>query len=67
MYQDITFFTFLVPSLLLVLFGSFPLFVALDLALARIGVYRHVWHPALFRLSLFVTLFCAASWLVRSH
>ena len=66
MFEDVTLFTFLVPSLLLVLLGSFPVFVALDLALARIGAYRHVWHPALFRLSLFVSLFCVASWLVRA-
>jgi hypothetical protein len=29
--------------------------------LARFGVYQHVWHPPLFRLSFFVCLFVIVS------
>jgi hypothetical protein len=66
MYDDINIFTFLIPGLLFVLLGCVPIFVCMDLALAHAGVYRHVWHPALFRASLFVALFCGASWLTRT-
>lgn len=55
----------LVPGLLLVLFACIPVFIVVDLALARIGVYGCVWHPALFRASLFVVLFCVAGWATR--
>jgi protein AaeX len=65
MFDEITISTFLVPGLLLVLMACFPLFIALDLTLARTGTYRHVWHPALFRASLFVSIFCLASWLTH--
>lgn len=29
----------------------------LDMLFGRLGVYRYVWHPALFKLSVFVCLF----------
>lgn len=57
MPREIDVFGLLMPSLL-------PLFVlcllaqwSIDTLLARTGVYNHVWHPALLRLSLFVCLF----------
>ncbi|WP_109126062.1 DUF1656 domain-containing protein [Dyella sp. C11] len=66
MYDDVNLFTFFIPGLLFVLLGCVPIFVFLDLALARAGAYRHVWHPALFRACLFVALFCGAGWLTRT-
>jgi hypothetical protein len=35
---------------------SVPLFLGLRAALARSGVLRHVWHPALFEFSLSLVL-----------
>jgi hypothetical protein len=58
---DIDLFGFFVPVLLLVLAGSVVIFVALDLLLAWIGAYRFAWHPGLFRVALFATLFCGAA------
>lgn len=64
MPREISFFALLIPSLLPVLVGSALLFIALDLGLSRLGMYRHVWHPALFRASLFTVIFAAAGlWL----
>jgi protein AaeX len=37
----------------------------LDLLLARIDLYRHTWHPGLFRVALFLVLFCGASLIVH--
>jgi hypothetical protein len=36
----------------------------LDMLFARLGVYRYVWHPALFKLSVFVCLFCFTAFMV---
>jgi hypothetical protein len=37
----------LVPALLPVFLGCALLMMLLDLAVGRLGLYRHVWHPAL--------------------
>jgi hypothetical protein len=58
-------FSLLVPSLLPLFLGCVAAFIALDLVLSRVGLYRHVWHPALFRASLFTTLFGALGMLLR--
>jgi protein AaeX len=65
MFREVTIHSFLIPGLLLVLLGCVPIFVVVDLALAHLGIYRRVWHPALFRASLFVVLFCLAGWATR--
>jgi hypothetical protein len=57
MPREIAFFDALVPSLLLVFLASLLLQWGLDWLVGRFGVYRHVWHPPLFRLALFVCLF----------
>jgi hypothetical protein len=54
----------LVPGLLLVFFASALALWAIDAIVGRLGVYRYVWHPALFRLALFVCLFGAAGLLL---
>ncbi|MGC1550038.1 MAG: DUF1656 domain-containing protein [Rhodanobacter sp.] len=65
MPREIAVFTLLVPSLLPILAGCVVAFIVLDLILSRIGLYRHVWHPALFRAALFTTLFSAVGMLLR--
>jgi ABC-type arginine/histidine transport system permease subunit len=51
--------------LLPVLVASVVTFAFLDLVLARYRVYRFAWHPSLFRVALFMTLFCGAALLVQ--
>jgi protein AaeX len=56
---------FFAPILLLVFVGCVVVFVVLDLLLAKLGVYRLAWHAGLFRLALFVVLFCGVALLVQ--
>jgi protein AaeX len=65
MPREIAIFSLLIPSLLLVFLACVLAFIALDLLVSRLGVYRFVWHPALFRASLFTVLFCVAGLLLR--
>jgi hypothetical protein len=61
---EIDLFSLLVPGLLAILAGCVLLFVVLDLVLARLGFYRHAWHPSLFRVALFAAMFCGFSLLL---
>ncbi len=45
------------PGLLILAVAVFVLFWILDGLAGRIGLYRHAWHPALFRLALYVCVF----------
>ena len=47
----------LVPSLFLAFLVSVFLQTILDRIMGRVGVYRHVWHPPLFRVSVFFCIF----------
>lgn len=47
----------LVPTLLIVFVLCVALQGALNVLFRRFGVYRHVWHPPLFQVSVFVCLF----------
>ena len=49
----------LLPLALVALFAL----LGVQRVLARLGVYRHIWHPALFDMSLYVLLLFAVSWL----
>lgn len=62
MPREIAVYGVLMPALLPILIGVAALYWMLDTTLARFGVYQQVWHPPLFRLSLFVCLFVAAAW-----
>jgi protein AaeX len=62
---EIELFGFFAPTLLLVLGACVIVFIALDLLLARLGVYRLAWHPGLFRVALFAVLFCGVALLVQ--
>ncbi|MXN17925.1 DUF1656 domain-containing protein [Pseudooceanicola sp. GBMRC 2024] len=44
------------PTLLVLMLLCYAAFRLLHRALARIGLYRHVWHPALFDIALYVSL-----------
>ena len=47
------------PSLTLLFLMAFLLGWGLDRLFAWCGLYRHAWHPALLRVSLFTCLYCA--------
>lgn len=57
--REIALLDALVPSLLLSFLVSILVQVLLDRMCGRLGIYRYVWHPPLFRLSLFVCTFGA--------
>lgn len=64
MPREIALYGVLMPGLLPVFIGCLLLMVLLDLLLGRLGFYRYVWHPSLFRLALFVCLFGSAGLLL---
>jgi hypothetical protein len=47
----------LVPGLLVWFLMSLVLLLLFDWIVGRFGLYRYVWHPALFRLALLVCIF----------
>ena len=56
MKYQLDLFGVLVPSLLLWSVLAYVVARATSKVMGRIGLYRHVWHPALFDFSLFVCL-----------
>lgn len=48
-----------VPGLLLVYLACLLAHWVIDTLAGRYGLYRHVWHPPLFRVALFACLFSA--------
>ncbi|MCE7027798.1 DUF1656 domain-containing protein [Jiella avicenniae] len=61
MIGDLSLFGVFVPKLLVLLLASYGMLLVLKKVLARLGVYRLVWHPALFDLSIFVILAATAA------
>ncbi|PCE32366.1 DUF1656 domain-containing protein [Burkholderia ubonensis] len=59
MFAEMSFVSLLFPGLLPAFVGCGVAFWIADRWIARAGLYRRVWHPALFRVSLFVCVFCA--------
>jgi hypothetical protein len=59
MPREIAFLDALVPTLLFAFLAAGCCSLVLDWLLARYGMYRHIWYPALFRLASFVCLFAA--------
>ena len=43
-----------VPMLLVLMLGAYLLKSLFAMTLARLGLYRWIWHPALFNLALYV-------------
>jgi hypothetical protein len=56
MKYDLDLFGVIVPTLLLWSVVAYVLARMLSKLIARAGLYRHVWHPALFDFALFVSL-----------
>jgi hypothetical protein len=56
MLRELAFFGAFVPSPVVYFLGAALLFVVLDRPIARLGVYRLVWHPPLARFGLFLCL-----------
>jgi hypothetical protein len=66
MPREVELMGFYMPTLLPLFIAAATLLWLIDPLLGRLGIYRGVWHPALFRLSLFVCLFgLPALWLYR--
>lgn len=65
MLRELELFGALAPSTLLYFLAAIPLFILIDRLLARLGVYRFVWHPPLARFGLFLCLFSALVLLTR--
>lgn len=59
MPREIAVFDALLPTLFLALLSSIILQTILDRIMGYLGVYRHVWHPPLFRVSVFFCIFGA--------
>lgn len=49
MPREIALFDALIPTLLLVFIACLFLQMAVDWLFTRLGLYRYVWHPSLFR------------------
>lgn len=64
MPREISLFGILLPSLLVVFLLSAAIHVGIDWLCGHLGVYRHVWHRSLFRLSLLVCIFGAVALLI---
>jgi hypothetical protein len=56
MKYELDLFGVIVPSLLLWSVLAYALARGLTKLMGRVGLYRHVWHPALFDFSLYVCL-----------
>lgn len=64
MPREIELFGFLMPTLLPLFIAAVAVHWALDGVLGRSGFYRHVGHPPLLRLCLFVCLFAGSALLI---
>lgn len=56
MSPDINLYGVFVPTFFALLLTSYGLFRVTHRVLAASGVYRHVWHPALFDIALYFAL-----------
>jgi len=65
MPREIAIYGVLLPTLLPILIGVAACYWLLDTTLGRFGFYQRVWHPPLFRLSLFICLFVGVAWLLQ--
>jgi hypothetical protein len=64
MPREIAFGGALMPGLLVWFLLSLALLLMIDVAIGRFGLYRFVWHPALFRIALFVCIFSSVGLLL---
>ena len=66
MIGEVSLYGLYLPPLLLLTLAALLISRALNLALARTGFYRLVWHPALFDFSLFVIVLGTLAYLTRN-
>lgn len=66
MIGEVSIYGLYFPPLLLLALAALVVCRVLNLALARTGFYRRVWHPALFDFSLFVIVLGALAYLTRN-
>jgi hypothetical protein len=66
MIGEVSLYGLYVPPLLLLALLSLIVARVLNRVLAHLGVYRLVWHPALFDLSLFVIVLGSLSFLTSN-
>jgi len=57
MPRELTLLDALVPTLFVMFILSVILHSILETLFGRLGLYRHVWHPPLFRISIFACIF----------
>ncbi len=65
MFGEFSLYGVFVPTLLALMMLAYLLTGALGFALARLGAYRHIWHPPLFNLALYIVLLGALFSLMR--
>ncbi|RQH01545.1 MULTISPECIES: DUF1656 domain-containing protein [Paraburkholderia] len=58
MPRDVAFLDAYIPAIVLLFILGSAITWVLDSVLARTGIYRVVWHPSLFRVSLLVIVCC---------
>ncbi|MEA9752965.1 DUF1656 domain-containing protein [Xanthomonas campestris pv. raphani] len=56
MYGEFSLYGVFVPTLLALMTLAYLLNSAVGVLLTRAGAYRHIWHPALFNLALYIAL-----------
>ena len=56
MFGEFTLYGVFVPTLLALMLLAYLLTGMLGHVLTRLGAYRHIWHPPLFNLALYVVL-----------
>jgi hypothetical protein len=66
MIGEVSIYGLYFPPLLLLTLAALVVCRLLNLALARSGFYRRVWHPALFDFSLFVIVLGALTYFTRN-
>ncbi len=66
MIGEVSLYGLYLPPLLLLTPAALAICRVLNLALARTGFYRLVWHPALFDFSLFVIVLGALAYFTRN-
>jgi hypothetical protein len=66
MIGEVSIYGLYVPPLLLLTLAALVVSRLLNLVLARTGIYRQVWHPALFDFSLFVIVLGTLTYFTRN-
>lgn len=54
MYGEFNFYGVFIPTLLGLMLLAYVCSSVLNLLLQRTGAYRHIWHPALFNLAVYI-------------